>query len=104
MAYLLSGLDVLPILGFDNSYSAMAQGPTRLAHNLEFNKYVKRGGGEAPDNRRSVLRPERRMFTANTDYLPTKWMASFSFSKQIESRSSVLSTMYSMTLTVHGLV
>src|SRR5438132_1077211 len=29
--YLLGGLDILPLFGFDGSCSAMAQGPTRLA-------------------------------------------------------------------------
>jgi pimeloyl-ACP methyl ester carboxylesterase len=40
-AYLLGELDILqPLSGFDNSCSAMAQGPTRLARGLAFAKYV----------------------------------------------------------------
>jgi hypothetical protein len=38
--YLLGGLDILPLFGFDASCSAMAQGPTRLARGLAFGKYV----------------------------------------------------------------
>jgi pimeloyl-ACP methyl ester carboxylesterase len=38
--YLLGGLDILPLFGFDGSCSAMAQGPTRLARGLAFGKYV----------------------------------------------------------------
>jgi pimeloyl-ACP methyl ester carboxylesterase len=38
--YLVGGLDILPLFGFDASCSAMAQGPTRLARGLAFGKYV----------------------------------------------------------------
>lgn len=38
--YLLGGLDILPLFGFDGSCSAMAQGPTRLARGLAFARYV----------------------------------------------------------------
>jgi pimeloyl-ACP methyl ester carboxylesterase len=38
--YLLGGLDILPLFGFDGSCAAMAQGPTRLARGLAFGKYV----------------------------------------------------------------
>jgi pimeloyl-ACP methyl ester carboxylesterase len=38
--YLLGGLDILPLFGFDGSCSAMAQGPTRLARGLAFGRYV----------------------------------------------------------------
>jgi pimeloyl-ACP methyl ester carboxylesterase len=38
--YLLGGLDILPLFGFDGSCSAMAQGPTRLARGLAFSRYL----------------------------------------------------------------
>lgn len=38
--YLLGGLDILPLFGFDGSCPAMAQGPTRLARGLAFGRYV----------------------------------------------------------------
>ncbi len=38
--YLLGGLDILPLFGFDGSCAANAQGPTRLARGLAFNRYV----------------------------------------------------------------
>src|SRR5262249_43398704 len=38
--YLLGGLDILPLFGFDGSCAAMAQGPTRLARGLAWGKYV----------------------------------------------------------------
>ena len=38
--YLLGGLDILPLFGFDSSCSANAQGPTRLARGLAFSRYV----------------------------------------------------------------
>lgn len=38
--YLLGQLDILPLYGFDDSCSAMAQGPTRLARGLAFAKHV----------------------------------------------------------------
>jgi len=38
--YLLGGLDILPLFGFDGSCSAMAQGPTRLARGLAYRQYV----------------------------------------------------------------
>ncbi len=38
--YLLGGLDILPLFGFDRSCPAMAQGPTRLARGLAFAKCV----------------------------------------------------------------
>lgn len=38
--YLLGGLDILPLFGFDGSCSAMAQGPTRLARGLAFKRYA----------------------------------------------------------------
>jgi len=38
--YLLGGLDILPLFGFDGSCSANAQGPTRLARGLAFSRYI----------------------------------------------------------------
>lgn len=38
--YVLGGLDILPIEGFDGSCPAMAQGPTRLARGQAFAQYV----------------------------------------------------------------
>jgi len=38
--YLLGGLDILPLFGFDASCSAMSQGPTRLARGLAFGRFV----------------------------------------------------------------
>ena len=38
--YLLGGLDILPLFGFDDSCAANAQGPTRLARGLAFSRYV----------------------------------------------------------------
>jgi pimeloyl-ACP methyl ester carboxylesterase len=37
---LLGGLDIFPIAGFDGTCPAMAQGPTRLARGIAFNKYL----------------------------------------------------------------
>jgi hypothetical protein len=38
VTYLLGGLDILPLAGFDGSCAAMAQGPTRLARGQAFAK------------------------------------------------------------------
>ncbi len=38
--YVLGGLDILPLFGFDGSCAAMAQGPTRLARGLAFRRFV----------------------------------------------------------------
>ena len=38
--YLLGGLDILPLFGFDGSCAARAQGPTRLARGLAFARHV----------------------------------------------------------------
>jgi pimeloyl-ACP methyl ester carboxylesterase len=38
--YLLGGLDILPLSGFDGSCAAMAQGPTRLARGLAYGQYL----------------------------------------------------------------
>ena len=40
VTYLVGGLDILPLFGFDPSCPAMAQGPTRLARSLAFGKYM----------------------------------------------------------------
>jgi pimeloyl-ACP methyl ester carboxylesterase len=40
VTYLLGGLDLFPIAGFDGSCPAMAQGPTRFARGIAFGKYV----------------------------------------------------------------
>lgn len=45
VTYLLGGLDVLPLAGFDSSCPAMAQGPTRLARGEAFAAYVNRKYG-----------------------------------------------------------
>jgi pimeloyl-ACP methyl ester carboxylesterase len=38
--YLLGGLDILPLFGFDGSCAAMAQGPTRMARGLAYARYA----------------------------------------------------------------
>jgi hypothetical protein len=45
--YLLGGLDILPLFGFDASCAAMAQGPTRLARGLAFARYANERLGAA---------------------------------------------------------
>jgi hypothetical protein len=40
VTYLLGELDILPLYGFDSSCAAMAQGPTRLARGLAYQRYV----------------------------------------------------------------
>jgi hypothetical protein len=40
VTYLLGGLDILPLAGFDGSCAAMAQGPTRLARGQSYAKLV----------------------------------------------------------------
>ena len=40
VTYLLGELDILPLYGFDDSCSAMAQGPTRLARGQAYAQYV----------------------------------------------------------------
>src|SRR6266404_1663583 len=67
VTYLLGGLDVLPLSGFDNSCPAMAQGPTRLARGTAFNRYVNEKYGA---QHKTIVVPlcghsERCMFTAN---------------------------------------
>jgi hypothetical protein len=39
--YLLGGLDILPLAGFDSSCPGMAQGPTRLARGQSFAEYLR---------------------------------------------------------------
>ncbi len=40
ITYLLGGLDILPIEGFDGSCPAMAQGPTRFARGFAYAQYL----------------------------------------------------------------
>jgi hypothetical protein len=40
VVYLLGGLDILPLAGFNSSCAAMAQGPTRLARGQAYAKFV----------------------------------------------------------------
>ena len=66
--YLLGGLDILPLFGFDGSCSANAQGPTRLARGLAFSRYVVERFGAKHE---AVIVPAcghnaRCMFTDNT--------------------------------------
>ena len=68
VTYLLGGLDILPLFGFDSSCAAMAQGPTRLARGLAYARYVNERLGGA---HRTVLVPScghnaRCMFTAES--------------------------------------
>ena len=69
--YLLGEIDILPLGGFDQSCSAMRQGPTRLARGQAFGKYVDEQLGAKHD---IVVVPlcghnARCMFTAD-DALP----------------------------------
>jgi hypothetical protein len=47
--YLLGEIDILPLGGFDQSCSAMRQGPTRLARGQAFGKYVNQQLGAKHD-------------------------------------------------------
>lgn len=47
VTYLLGELDILPLYGFDSTCSAMAQGPTRLARGLAYQRYVNEKLGAA---------------------------------------------------------
>lgn len=65
--YLLGELDILPLYGFDDSCSAMAQGPTRLARGLAFARHVNDRHGA---NNEALVVPAcghsaRCMFTAD---------------------------------------
>jgi pimeloyl-ACP methyl ester carboxylesterase len=67
VTYLLGGLDILPVLGFDGSCPAMAQGPTRLARGIAFGRYVNERYGA---HHETIVVPncghnDRCMFTAN---------------------------------------
>lgn len=67
VVYLLGGLDIFPISGFDSSCPAMAQGPTRLARSIAFNRYVNDRFGA---QHKTAVVPtcghnDRCMFTAN---------------------------------------
>jgi hypothetical protein len=65
--YLLGGLDILPLFGFDGSCAAMAQGPTRLARGLAWSKYVNDNFGAKHEVRvvPSCGHNARCMFTDN---------------------------------------
>ena len=67
VTYLLGGLDVFPIEGFDGSCPAMAQGPTRLARSIAFDKYVneKYGAHHKTEVVLTCGHNERCMFTSN---------------------------------------
>ena len=67
VTYLLGGLDILPLFGFDSSCSAMAQGTTRLARGLAYAKYVNERYGA---QHKTIVVPScghnaRCMFTAD---------------------------------------
>ena len=67
ITYLLGGLDILPLFGFDASCAAMAQGPTRLARGLAYARYVNERFGAA---HKTIMVPScghnaRCMFTAD---------------------------------------
>ena len=40
VTYLVGGLDIVPLFGFDPTCPAMAQGPTRLARSIAYGKYM----------------------------------------------------------------
>jgi hypothetical protein len=63
--YLLGGLDILPLFGFDGSCGAMAQGPTRMARGLAYQRYVNERFGAKHDVRHvpSCGHNARCMFT-----------------------------------------
>jgi hypothetical protein len=65
--YLLGGLDILPLFGFDGSCAAMAQGPTRLARGLAYARYLNEKFGAKHDVRMvpSCGHNARCMFTDN---------------------------------------
>ena len=69
--YLLGELDILPLYGFDSSCAAMAQGPTRFARGLAYNRYLNENFGA--QHRAVVVRAcghsARCMFT-NDQVLP----------------------------------
>ena len=67
VTYLLGGLDIVPIAGFDDSCPAMAQGPTRLARGIAFSRYMNEKYGA---QHKIVVLPtcghdQRCMFTAD---------------------------------------
>lgn len=47
--YLLGELDILPLYGFDDSCPAMAQGPTRLARGVAYERYLREKHGARHD-------------------------------------------------------
>lgn len=65
--YLLGGLDILPLFGFDGSCAAMAQGPTRMARGLAYARYVNElmGGKHSVREVPACGHNARCMFTDN---------------------------------------
>lgn len=65
VVYLLGGLDILPLFGFDGSCPAMAQGPTRMARGLAYAEHVKERAGASHEVREvpSCGHNARCMFT-----------------------------------------
>lgn len=65
--YLLGGLDVLPLFGFDDTCAGMAQGPTRLARGLAYGQYINQRFGARHEIRivASCGHNARCMFTDN---------------------------------------
>jgi hypothetical protein len=68
VTYLLGELDILPLHGFDSSCGAMAQGPTRLARGLAYNKYVNERFGAFHEHRvvSACGHSARCMFTSDS--------------------------------------
>lgn len=66
--YLVGELDILPLYGFDDSCSAMAQGPTRLARGLAFGRHVNERHGARNEARMvpACGHSARCMFTSDT--------------------------------------
>ena len=67
VTYLVGGLDIVPLFGFDPSCPAMAQGPTRLARSIAYGKYMNEEYGA---QHKTIVVPacghnDRCMFTAD---------------------------------------
>lgn len=67
VTYLLGGLDIFPSAGFDGTCPAMAQGPTRLARSLAFDKYLNEeyGAQHGTEVVPTCGHNDRCLFTAN---------------------------------------
>ena len=67
VSYLLGGLDVFPIEGFDPTCPAMAQGPTRLARGIAYARYLNENytARHKADILQTCGHDERCVFTAN---------------------------------------